>query len=68
MMNHRRPDKTVASWRKSTFSLGNGACIEVANIEYGDGVVVRDSKNPEGMNLVYHPASWNRFVGELKAA
>jgi hypothetical protein len=42
------------SWRKSSFSLANGDCVEVAVT--ADAVAVRDSKNPAGPMLEF-PAS-----------
>lgn len=35
------------TWRKSTYSSNNGACVEVR----GDLSALRDSKNPEGATL-----------------
>lgn len=36
-------DLSVATWRKSRYSSGNGSCVEVA---FADGIVaVRDSKD-----------------------
>ncbi|MFE3599051.1 DUF397 domain-containing protein [Streptomyces sp. NPDC059142] len=58
---------SVASWRKSSHSNGDGgACVEVA-----DGflrvVPVRDSKHPEGPALVFPAKGWESFVTEVKA-
>jgi hypothetical protein len=59
-------DLTGATWRKSTYSTGQGGeCIEVA-----DGlpvIPVRDSKDPEGPALVFNPAAWTAFITDLKA-
>jgi hypothetical protein len=53
-------DLTGATWRKSTYSSGEGGeCIEVA-----DGlpvIPVRDSKDPEGPALTFNPAAWTAF-------
>jgi hypothetical protein len=60
-------DLTGATWRKSTYSSGEGGeCIEVA-----DGlpvVPVRDSKDPEGPALVFPPAAWTAFITAVKAS
>lgn len=54
-------DLTVAKWRKSSFSSGNGgACVEVAGNLPGV-VAVRDSKDPSGPVLVFSPGEWEAF-------
>jgi hypothetical protein len=59
-------DLTGATWRKSTYSSGEGGeCIEVA-----DGlpvIPVRDSKDPEGPALTFNPAAWTAFITAVKA-
>lgn len=42
---------TDLTWRKSTVSSDNGACVEVAVLPDGQ-VAVRDSKNPNAGHLV----------------
>lgn len=50
------------TWRKATRSNGNGGnnCVEVAFL--GNGVAVRDSKNPDGPMLLFTAAEWTAFV------
>lgn len=61
------PDASVLStWRKSSYSAGDGGdCVEAA-----DGVPavvpVRDSKVPHGPALVVQAAAWTTFVGAVK--
>ncbi len=43
-------DTTPATWQKSTYSYGNGACVEVADAAT-QVVRIRDSKNPDGAVL-----------------
>lgn len=47
-------------WVKSTFSAGNGACVEVA-VDQGS-VFVRDSKDPDGPRLEFTRSEWHAFV------
>lgn len=86
-------------WRKSSFSAGNGACLEVAFrkssfsgdsancVEVGfrtasasatngccvavgaceHGVLVRDSKDPDGPVLSFTRAEWSAFLAGAKA-
>ena len=53
-------------WRKASYSLGNGECIEVAGGTEGQ-VAVRDSKNPAGCVLVCSADEWNSFLRGLKS-
>jgi hypothetical protein len=53
------------TWKKSSYSGGNGDCVEVASL--GDGVAVRDSKNPDGPRLYFTPSEWEAFRQGVKA-
>lgn len=57
---------TGATWRKSTRSNSQGACVEVADNLAGV-VGVRDSKDPYGPILAVSPAAWTAFVTATKA-
>ncbi|WP_031509353.1 DUF397 domain-containing protein [Streptomyces megasporus] len=48
-------------WTKSSYSAGNGACVEVKSPE-PRAIAVRDSKVPQGPSLAFVPHSWNAFV------
>jgi hypothetical protein len=52
------------TWTKSSYSGGNGACVEVKSPE-ARLIAVRDSKAPEGPSIAFVPASWNAFVREM---
>lgn len=48
------------SFKKSSFSGNVGSCVEVADV--GNGVVVRDSKNPAGPMLWFSAMEWTAFL------
>ncbi|KOX36467.1 DUF397 domain-containing protein [Streptomyces sp. NPDC003444] len=52
------------TWTKSSYSGGNGACVEVKSPVVA-AIAVRDSKAPEGPSLSFGPGSWSAFVGEV---
>jgi hypothetical protein len=49
------------SWTKSSYSTGNGACVEVKS-PVREGLAVRDSKVEAGPTLAFPAGSWNAFV------
>jgi len=53
------------NWIRSTRSMTNGNCVEVAP-EPGQFIRVRDSKNPSGAVLGFPSAEWNAFVGAVR--
>ncbi|MEU1663464.1 DUF397 domain-containing protein [Streptomyces sparsogenes] len=55
----------TSMWVKSSYSAGNGACVEVAS-PVVDEVAVRDSKDPHGPILGFAPASWSAFVSDVR--
>ena len=50
-------------WRTSSYSGTNGDCIEV--VPAPPGVLVRDSKDPEGPTLAVSTPSWRVFLGTV---
>jgi hypothetical protein len=59
-------DLTGATWRKSTYSNGSGGdCVEIAGMPRGSHAV-RDSKNPDGPNLIFTPGEWRTFTEKIK--
>lgn len=57
-------DFSQATWRKSSRSGNGGNCVEVAMV--GDGVGVRDSKQPGGAVLAFAAAPWRAFILGVK--
>lgn len=52
------------NWRKSSYSGGEGNCVEVA--DHGNRVLVRDTKNRTGAVLRLTPDTWRRFANQVK--
>ncbi|MER7107344.1 DUF397 domain-containing protein [Streptomyces sp. NPDC000229] len=52
------------TWTKSSYSGGNGACVEVKSPVVAS-IAVRDSKAPAGPSITFVPESWNAFVREV---
>jgi Domain of unknown function (DUF397) len=48
-------------WRTSSFSGGNGECVEVGASTL-DGVLVRDSKHPDAGTITFTAEQWRAFV------
>jgi len=57
-MTGPEPDGIV--WHKSSYSGSGSACVEVARVP--DGVLVRDSKDPDGSALTIPTAAWQAFL------
>ncbi|WP_019359535.1 DUF397 domain-containing protein [Streptomyces sp. AA1529] len=57
---------TTHSWTKSSYSTGNGACVEVKSPAVRT-VAVRDSKEPQGPALSFLPEAWDAFVARVSS-
>ncbi|PWG07016.1 DUF397 domain-containing protein [Streptomyces sp. V2] len=51
-------------WTKSSYSVGNGECVEVRS--RAAALAVRDSKRPEGAVLAFPATAWTVFVESVK--
>jgi hypothetical protein len=58
-------DLSGLSWRKSTWSMGNGNCAEFAQTASG-GAAVRDSMNRSGRPLLIAASGWQAFIQKVK--
>ncbi|GGJ51813.1 DUF397 domain-containing protein [Streptomyces brasiliensis] len=54
------------TWTKSSYSAGNGACVEVKSPATAE-LAVRDSKVPDGPILDFPADAWTAFVASVKA-
>ncbi|MFJ7421984.1 DUF397 domain-containing protein [Streptomyces uncialis] len=52
------------SWVKSSYSTGNGACVEVRS-PIAHTVDIRDSKVIEGPTIAFTPQSWTSFLNDV---
>lgn len=56
----------TTTWTKSSYSTGNGACVEVKSPVIA-AMAVRDSKVTGGPVLAFPADAWNAFVTSVKA-
>ncbi|ROQ66033.1 uncharacterized protein DUF397 [Streptomyces sp. 840.1] len=61
---HLLPDLAGAVWRVSSYSGGQGECVQVAD-NTPHLVPVRDSKRPAGPVIAFTADAWRTFVGGL---
>ncbi len=55
-----------ANWRTSSKTQANGSCVELATDGETWGAV-RDSKQPNGGQLVFANSSFRAFIGGVKS-
>lgn len=63
MNHHRTAAPASAGWRKSTYSNGGEACVEVADLP--GGLAVRDSKDTAVRGLNLPAPAWNTFIAAI---
>ncbi|MGW3957750.1 DUF397 domain-containing protein [Streptomyces sp. NPDC004752] len=59
------PDLAIATWRVSTYSGGQGNCVEVAD-NHPHLIPVRDTKRPTGPVIGFGREAWQAFVAQLR--
>jgi hypothetical protein len=70
-MEDRLDDETLAPginspvWRKSTRSMGNGQCVEAAQLLDGR-LALRDSMDKGGPIIVFRREAWQRLIETVK--
>ncbi|MER6323206.1 DUF397 domain-containing protein [Streptomyces coelicoflavus] len=62
--HHIGPALSRATWRASSYSGGQGNCVEVAD-NIPTLIPVRDSKRPAGPVITFAPYAWRTFVSHL---
>jgi hypothetical protein len=58
-------DEGARTWRKSSWSLANGNCVEVGRLA-GELIGVRDSSHPRGDVLRFSRAGWRDFLAGVR--
>ena len=58
-------DLSRGEWRKSSYSGQSSNCVEVAR-NLPALVAIRDSKSPNGPNLLVSPETWRAFLLTLR--
>jgi hypothetical protein len=53
-----------AEWRKSSYSMSDGQCVEVRAAK--GMLAVRDSKLTEGRTLIFSAQTWRVFLAAIK--
>jgi hypothetical protein len=64
-MKYHSESNSSQNWIKSSYSMTNGNCIEVASLS-GEVIGVRDSKNPAGPILGFRPTEWDAFMRHVR--
>lgn len=57
-------EQIAFEWIKASQSLGNGACVELA--QAGDMIALRDSKNPDVAPFLFTRAEMDAFLDGAK--
>jgi hypothetical protein len=52
------------NWRTSSYSTGNGECVEAGGNE--GTVLVRDTKDRQGFTLSVSASVWSEFTSAIK--
>jgi hypothetical protein len=61
------PATQSVTYRKSSYSLNNGECVEVGNDPRSlKPVVIRDSTDADGLRISVSPAGWRAFITQIK--
>jgi hypothetical protein len=58
--------KGILIWRKSSYSIANGQCVEAAAVPRT--VMVRDTVSPAGGHLRFSAEAWQEFTTRVKSA
>ncbi len=63
-MSKTERHKGILVWRKSSYSIANGQCVEAAAVP--GTVMVRDTVSAEGGQLRFSAEAWREFTARVK--
>ncbi len=59
------PMMQASAFRKSSYSVAQGACVEVGT-KFPGLVVIRDSEDINGASVPLSPNGWRQFISQVK--
>jgi hypothetical protein len=59
------PMMQSGTFRKSSYSVSQGACVEVGS-QFPRVVVIRDSKDTDGTTIPVPSNGWRQFINQVK--
>jgi hypothetical protein len=59
------PVMEPSAFRKSSYSVAQGACVEVGS-QFPGVVLIRDSQNADGASIPIARNGWRRFISQVK--
>jgi Domain of unknown function (DUF397) len=65
-MSKTEQHEGILVWRKSSYSIANGQCVEAAAVP--GAVMVRDTVGPARGQLWFSAEAWHEFTAHLKGA
>jgi hypothetical protein len=60
------PTMQPSAFRKSSYSVSQGACVEVGSSHLQGLVVIRDSEDLNGARIPVPPHGWRQFISQVK--
>jgi hypothetical protein len=65
-MSKTEQRKGILNWRKSSYSVANGQCVEVEAVP--GTVIVRDTVSLAGGQVRFSARAWREFIARSKGA
>jgi hypothetical protein len=63
-MDSVKAEPETSLWRKASYSVGNGACVEVSSAN--SSILIRDSTIHDGPIVQYPAETWRSFLLKIK--